>query len=169
GGVAVRVSMLTPLPPAKTGVAHYASMLIPALAKRVDLVLNDLSVPDRIYHLGNNPHHEWIYREAMRTPGVIVLHDLVLHHLIVEMPLARGGRAQPLGRGARALVGRDDAVPRGGASVREASRGKGKARGGAGEAWVLAGSARDRALRVSDECEEGRGGAGGVRSAAVLG
>ena len=86
----MRVSMLTPLPPAKTGVAHYASMLIPALAKRVDLVLNDLSVPDRIYHLGNNPHHEWIYREAMRTPGVVVLHDLVLHHLIVEMTLARG-------------------------------------------------------------------------------
>jgi glycosyltransferase involved in cell wall biosynthesis len=82
--------MLTPLPPAKTGVAHYASMLIPALAKRVDLVLNDLSVPDRIYHLGNNPHHEWIYAEAMKVPGVIVLHDLVLHHLIVEMTLARG-------------------------------------------------------------------------------
>ncbi|HEV2720013.1 MAG TPA: glycosyltransferase family 4 protein [Thermoanaerobaculia bacterium] len=86
----MRVSMLTPLPPAKTGVAHYASMLIPALRKRVDLALNDLSIPDRIYHLGNNPHHEWIYREAMQTPGVIVLHDLVLHHLIVEMTLARG-------------------------------------------------------------------------------
>ena len=86
----MRVSMLTPLPPAKTGVAHYASMIIPALRKRLDLVLNDLSVPDRIYHLGNNPHHEWIYREAMQTPGVIVLHDLVLHHLIVEMTLARG-------------------------------------------------------------------------------
>src|SRR5438105_14109060 len=26
----------------------------------------------------------------MRRPGVIVLHDLVLHHLIVEMTLARG-------------------------------------------------------------------------------
>src|SRR5438270_8936135 len=44
----------------------------------------------RLYHLGNNPHHEWIYEEAMRTPGVVVLHDMVLHHLIVEMTLARG-------------------------------------------------------------------------------
>jgi len=44
----------------------------------------------RIYHLGNNPHHEWIYNEAMQHPGVIVLHDIVLHHLIVEMTLARG-------------------------------------------------------------------------------
>jgi len=93
----VRVSMLTPLPPAKTGVAHYASMLIPALAKRVDLevvsqhsALSTQHSALRLYHLGNNPHHEWIYREAMATPGVIVLHDLVLHHLIVEMTLARG-------------------------------------------------------------------------------
>jgi glycosyltransferase involved in cell wall biosynthesis len=93
----MRVSMLTPLPPAKTGVAHYASMLIPALAKRVDLEV--ISSPHSalstqhsalIYHLGNNLHHEWIYREAMAKPGVIVLHDLVLHHLIVEMTLARG-------------------------------------------------------------------------------
>ncbi|HKS24529.1 MAG TPA: glycosyltransferase family 4 protein [Thermoanaerobaculia bacterium] len=82
--------MLTPLPPEKTGVAHYASMLIPALAKRVDLVLNDFSVPGRIYQLGNNPYHEWVYEEAMRVPGIIVLHEIVLHHLIVEMTLARG-------------------------------------------------------------------------------
>jgi glycosyltransferase involved in cell wall biosynthesis len=86
----VRVSMLTPLPPEKTGVAHYAAMLIPALAKRVDLVLNDFSVPDRIYQLGNNPYHEWVYEEAMRVPGIIVLHEIVMHHLIVEMTLARG-------------------------------------------------------------------------------
>src|SRR5439155_15525946 len=44
----------------------------------------------RIYQLGNNPHHEFVYREAMAHPGVVVLHDVVLHHLIVEMTLARG-------------------------------------------------------------------------------
>jgi glycosyltransferase involved in cell wall biosynthesis len=82
--------MLTPLPPVMSGVAHYASMLIPALAKRVDLRVNDFSVADRIYQLGNNPHHEWVYEEAMRTPGIIVLHEIVMHHLIVEMTLARG-------------------------------------------------------------------------------
>src|SRR5581483_5154180 len=42
------------------------------------------------YHLGNNPFHEEIYRAAMRQPGIAVLHDVVLHHLIVEMTLARG-------------------------------------------------------------------------------
>ena len=71
------ITLYTPVPPERTGVAHYASMLIPALGTRV-------------YQLGNNPHHEWIYKEAMANPGVIVLHDLVLHHLIVEMTLARG-------------------------------------------------------------------------------
>jgi glycosyltransferase involved in cell wall biosynthesis len=95
----VRVSMLTPLPPTKSGVAHYASMLIPALSKLVDLEV--ISDPQQhsgprtqdsalIYQLGNNPHHEWVYREAMRTPGIIVLHEIVMHHLIVEMTLARG-------------------------------------------------------------------------------
>src|SRR5262249_55082375 len=68
---------------------------IPALRQHIDVDAlatpqpRDLATP-AIYQLGNNPHHEWIYREAMRTPGVIVLHDLVLHHLIVEMTLARG-------------------------------------------------------------------------------
>ena len=106
----MRVSMLTPLPPIKSGVAHYASMLIPALRKRIELDV--ISSPEscvlspeqqttqdpglrtqdsiRIYQLGNNPHHEWVYNEAMRTPGVIVLHEIVMHHLIVEMTLARG-------------------------------------------------------------------------------
>jgi len=70
-------------------------MLIPELAKHVELTAigsPSSLVPRRLslYFLGNNPHHAWVYEEAMRTPGVIVLHDLVLHHLIVEMTLARG-------------------------------------------------------------------------------
>jgi glycosyltransferase involved in cell wall biosynthesis len=94
----MKVTLFSPLPPTRTGVAHYASMLLPALRERIEVVaisepLSDTRHPTpdaRIYFLGNNPHHAWIYDEAMRTPGVIVLHDLVLHHLIVEMTLARG-------------------------------------------------------------------------------
>jgi glycosyltransferase involved in cell wall biosynthesis len=40
--------------------------------------------------LGNNPYHEFAYRWAIEHPSTIVLHDFVLHHLIVEMTLARG-------------------------------------------------------------------------------
>ncbi|MDQ6802668.1 MAG: glycosyltransferase family 4 protein [Acidobacteriota bacterium] len=82
------------MPPTRSGVAHYSSMLIPALQKQIEVeVITDDRQPatgHRIYQLGNNPHHEWIYKEAMKNPGVIVLHDIVLHHLIVEMTLARG-------------------------------------------------------------------------------
>lgn len=92
-----RIAVLTPLPPAKSGVAHYSSLILPGLAKRVEVRAFDSlegyrrsDFDEVLYQLGNNPHHEMMYAEAMREPGVIVLHDLVLHHLIVEMTLARG-------------------------------------------------------------------------------
>ena len=93
----MKLAVLTPLPPTRSGVAHYASMLLPALAKKFEVeafaTLDNYGREDFdrvIYQLGNNPHHEVMYAEAMREPDVVVLHDLVLHHLIVEMTLARG-------------------------------------------------------------------------------
>jgi len=67
-------------------------MLIPAMRRYIpqvdayDSPSSELQAAtcERIYQLGNNPHHAWIYEEAMRTPGVAVLHDVVLHHLIVR-------------------------------------------------------------------------------------
>ncbi|HEV8433809.1 MAG TPA: hypothetical protein VGR95_10385, partial [Thermoanaerobaculia bacterium] len=83
------------MPPERTGIAHYSAMLLPELSNRLDIEVvptkhQALTTKHRVYQLGNNPHHEWIYLEALKTPGVIVLHDVVLHHLIVEMTLARG-------------------------------------------------------------------------------
>ncbi len=93
----MKIAYLSPLPPARTGIAHYSAMLLPALQRRLDVTaFGQAADYDRdrfdlaIYQLGNNPHHEWIYREAMQRPGIAVLHDMVLHHLIVEMTLARG-------------------------------------------------------------------------------
>ncbi len=105
----MRIAILTPLPPSKTGVAHYSSMVVPALARAVEAArpptgrqpptvaaFESLEGYDRasfdqvVYQLGNNPFHEPMFAEAMREPGIVVLHDLVLHHLIVEMTLARG-------------------------------------------------------------------------------
>ncbi|HET7433432.1 MAG TPA: glycosyltransferase, partial [Thermoanaerobaculia bacterium] len=88
-----RIAVLTPLPPVRSGIAHYSSMVVPALGATAFGSLDGYrreAFDHVIYQLGNNPHHEWIYREAMHEPGVVVLHDLVLHHLIVEMTLARG-------------------------------------------------------------------------------
>jgi glycosyltransferase involved in cell wall biosynthesis len=93
----MKLAVLTPLPPTRSGVAHYASLLLPALAQRAEVrAFDSLDGYDRadydavFYQLGNNPHHELMYAQAMREPGVLVLHDLVLHHLVVEMTLARG-------------------------------------------------------------------------------
>ncbi len=93
----MKLAVLTPLPPTRSGVAHYSSLLLPGLARRAEVRAFDSLDGYRrndfdavVYQLGNNPHHELMYREAMREPGVIVLHDLVLHHLVVEMTLARG-------------------------------------------------------------------------------
>ena len=43
-----------------------------------------------LYHVGNDPgSHGWIVEALRREPGVVVLHDFVLHHLVAGMTLAR--------------------------------------------------------------------------------
>lgn len=43
-----------------------------------------------VYHLGNNIHHEHCIETYLKHPGIIVLHDYSLHHLITELTLAKG-------------------------------------------------------------------------------
>ncbi len=122
----------SPLPPIASGVSDHAVELISELVKRVPVrvvgppdwhppddlpaVIRDLVVPTDtepapgeipVVHLGNNPHHIWLLRRLERWPGaVVVLHDLALHHLLVEATLATGDvaayetavtRAHPVG------------------------------------------------------------------------
>ncbi|MGA7616953.1 MAG: glycosyltransferase [Thermoanaerobaculia bacterium] len=104
------LALLSPLPPARSGIADYTAMLLPGLAARFDLtcVVNQPRVDevaarvipieefepggfDRVVcQMGNNPYHEFVYRYAIARPSIVVLHDFVLQHLIVEMTLARG-------------------------------------------------------------------------------
>ena len=43
-----------------------------------------------VYHVGNNPDaHGWIVDALRRTPGVVVLHDFVLHHLVAGLTIGR--------------------------------------------------------------------------------
>jgi len=37
----------------------------------------------RVYHVGNSPLHAFIYREAVRVPGIVVLHEWNLHELLL--------------------------------------------------------------------------------------
>jgi glycosyltransferase involved in cell wall biosynthesis len=43
-----------------------------------------------LLHLGNNPYHLWIARYLRAHGGFVVLHDTVLHHLLVEEAAADG-------------------------------------------------------------------------------
>ena len=77
------VGFFSPLPPARTGVADYSAALLGAL-RRHGLVEVAPSRSDvRLYHLGNNQLHAGIYALALEKPGVIVLHDAVLHHFLL--------------------------------------------------------------------------------------
>src|SRR5439155_4077493 len=43
-----------------------------------------------VYQLGNNPHHDFVYETALKHPGVIVMHEANLHHLIAHLTIKRG-------------------------------------------------------------------------------
>src|SRR5579871_4380632 len=77
------VGFYSPLPPARTGVADYAAALLDKLREhgRVEIAPDRCDVP--LYHLGNNALHAAIYRRAIQRPGVVVLHDAVLHHFLL--------------------------------------------------------------------------------------
>ena len=77
------VGFHSPLPPAPTGVADYAAALLEELRARGDVRVNSPGGDVCLYHLGNNPLHREIYRQALGRPGVAVLHDAVLHHFLL--------------------------------------------------------------------------------------
>lgn len=112
-----KIANLTPLQPVESGISQYSEDLIPWLASAVDLdVVVDNYTPthepslrparirqarqfDRarydatIIQMGNSPAHHYMVPWALDTPDVLVLHDIVLHHLMVWRAVqGRGGR-----------------------------------------------------------------------------
>jgi glycosyltransferase involved in cell wall biosynthesis len=79
----VTVGFYAPMPPARTGVADYAASLLPALRRHGPVELAPARCDLALYHLGNNRLHADIYRRALDHPGVVVLHDAVLHHFLL--------------------------------------------------------------------------------------
>ena len=96
----MKVAYYSPLPPSRSGIADYSTLLLPALRERVDVVVaqEGKRAPGAdvaLYHVGNDPDaHGWIVDALMKRPGVVVLHEYVLHHLIAGSTIGRGnGRA----------------------------------------------------------------------------
>ena len=79
------VGFFSPLPPAPTGVADYSNALLPLLRNlgAVEIAPSECDVA--LYHVGNNALHREIYQRALTHPGLVVLHDAVLQHLLLGM------------------------------------------------------------------------------------
>jgi glycosyltransferase involved in cell wall biosynthesis len=72
-----------PPPGSRSGIADYAETLKRALARLGKVTESSSNVDVHLYHLGNNRLHEGIYAQALAAPGVVVLHDAVLHHFML--------------------------------------------------------------------------------------
>jgi glycosyltransferase involved in cell wall biosynthesis len=115
----MRLAYFSPLPPQRSGIADYSAELLPFLAAHLEVepfvdegvkvapalaarfpVRGDKAFPALweagrydavLYHMGNNPdYHAGAWRMLQRVPGLVVLHEPMLHHLVRGMTLARG-------------------------------------------------------------------------------
>lgn len=123
----MRLAFLCPLPPARTGVADYGVEVLGLLADRhaIDAFHAQESVETgrlppscavrpaaeflprhrerpydvAVYQVGNGLDHAFAYEPLARVPGLLVLHDLVLHHsrarAFLDSPAARAYARDP--------------------------------------------------------------------------
>lgn len=108
-----RIAYLSPVNPASSGISDYSEELLPYLGQYAEITLyvddglrpsnaalerylevRPIGRLDRdqrrrpydavVYHMGNSPVHAAIWRAMQRVPGVLVLHDWVLHHFMLN-------------------------------------------------------------------------------------
>ena len=90
----MRVAYYSPLPPERSGIADYSALLLPRLSQLVDVDVvrrgrtRPVAADVAVYHVGNDPEaHGWIVEALRRRPGVVVLHEFVLHHLVAGLTI----------------------------------------------------------------------------------
>ena len=102
------LAFVSPLPPVRSGISDYAADLLPHVTEDFTI---EVFVDERhpllregvyhsfpvhppqelrrrvgefahvVYQMGNNLHHRFVLELAREIPGILVLHDVVLHHL----------------------------------------------------------------------------------------
>ena len=103
-----RLAFVSPLPPARSGIADYSSELLPELSVYydIDVVVQQDDVDDPwveanlglrtvewfdrhagdydrvVYQFGNSPYHEHMFGLLARHPGVVVLHEFYLGNVV---------------------------------------------------------------------------------------
>jgi FkbM family methyltransferase len=121
----MKIAWFTPFPPEKSAIGEYSLIILKELCKRdIEVVLwLDFDYDSRqiglnapvlnysknpglldllssydliVYNIGNNfENHYQLYEISLRFPGVVILHDYVLHHFFAAYYLAHN--ANPLG------------------------------------------------------------------------
>jgi glycosyltransferase involved in cell wall biosynthesis len=102
------LAYVSPLPPQKTGIADYSSEILPFLSQYYDVTCiveqqeildpniakftkvqdvawfhaNASKIDRVVYHLGNSPFHKHMPALLKNIPGIVVLHDFFLGHLM---------------------------------------------------------------------------------------
>lgn len=113
-----QIAYFSPLPPTPSGIADHSAELLPYLAAYANITLfaDDpeqvaaalkAQFPIRpyhtyptahwqydlpLYHMGNSRHHDALYTLSLRYPGLVVLHELGLHHFIADRTIGEGDR-----------------------------------------------------------------------------
>ena len=106
-----RLAYISPLPPERTGIADYSAELLPELSSlyEIDVIVIQNAVPDSsiesccairtvewfirnaerydrvLYHFGNSAFHQHMFDLLKVVPGVVVLHDFFLGHVVAHM------------------------------------------------------------------------------------
>jgi glycosyltransferase involved in cell wall biosynthesis len=106
-----KLAYLSPLPPERSGISDYSAELLPELSRHyeIDVVVAQDVVSDPwarancqirsvewfranaaqfdrvLYHFGNSAFHQHMFGLLEEIPGVIVLHDFFLSHIVAHM------------------------------------------------------------------------------------
>ena len=120
-----RIAFVSPFPPAATGIADYSADVLQAIARdfeveafhdQAEIDVERLTGPAHpassllarhrerpfdlaVHQMGNGTEHAFQYDLLPRLPGLLVLHDLVLHHsrarAFLDAPEVRAYAAEP--------------------------------------------------------------------------
>lgn len=113
----MKIAYFSPLNPQRSGISDYSEDLLPYLAQycNIDIFIDDY-IPSNekikqkfniyhysefpklyknydvnLYQMGNNyAFHEYIYKFLLQYPGIVTLHDYVLHHFIASSTIHKG-------------------------------------------------------------------------------
>lgn len=106
-----RLAYVSPLPPVPSGIADYSAELLPYLHQYYDIevIIDQESVSDPwieencpvrdvqwfrsnasefdrvLYHFGNSPFHAHMFGLLEEIPGVVVLHEFFLSHIVLHL------------------------------------------------------------------------------------